>query len=99
MSLAFLAIFALGIMELGRNTKPGGSWMVMAILGGAVFSPIEGLISGATHSTATAVPVLLLRYAFIAHCPFFSSRVRIGHPLRYTYRLTASDVQAVAFVV
>jgi len=76
MSLMFPTIFALGIKELGPNTKLGGSLMVMAIIGGAVFPPIEGLIFGVTHSMATAMAVLLICYAFIAHYSFVGCKVR-----------------------
>jgi FHS family L-fucose permease-like MFS transporter len=77
MSLLFPTIFALGIKELGPNTKMGGSLMVMAIIGGAVFPPIEGLVFGATHSMATAMAVLLICYAFIAHYGFVGCKVRM----------------------
>lgn len=77
MSLMFPTIFALGIKELGPNTKLGGSLMVMAIIGGAVFPPIEGLIFGATHSMAIAMAILLIAYAFIAHYGFAGCRVRV----------------------
>jgi FHS family L-fucose permease-like MFS transporter len=77
MSLMFPTIFALGIKELGPNTKLGGSLMVMAIIGGAVFPPIEGLIFQATRSMATAMAVLLVCYAFITHYAFLGCKVRI----------------------
>ena len=70
MSLMFPTIFALGIKGLGPATKLGGSLMVMSIIGGAVFPPIEGLIFGATHSMATAISILILCYAFIAYYGF-----------------------------
>ncbi len=78
MSLMFPTIFALGIKNLGPNTKLGGSLMVMSIIGGAVFPPIEGLIFQATHSMATALAVLLICYAFIAHYGFAGCRVRVS---------------------
>src|SRR6266481_4886217 len=40
MSLMFPTIFALGLKELGPNTKLGGSLLVMAIVGGAVLTPL-----------------------------------------------------------
>jgi len=78
----FPTIIALGIKELGPNTKLGGSLMVMAIIGGAVFPPIEGLVFGATRSMATAMAVLLVCYAFITHYAFFGSKVRIAQVAR-----------------
>jgi FHS family L-fucose permease-like MFS transporter len=82
MSLMFPTIFALGIKELGPNTKLGGSMMVMAIIGGAVFPPIEGLVFGATRSMALAMLVLLVCYAFITHYAFIGSQVRIPSKLK-----------------
>jgi FHS family L-fucose permease-like MFS transporter len=76
MSLMFPTIFALGIKELGPNTKLGGSLMVMAIIGGAVFPPVEGLVFQATHSMATALSVLLICYAFITYYAFKGCKVR-----------------------
>ena len=76
MSLMFPTIFALGIKGLGPNTKLGGSLMVMSIIGGAVFPPIEGLVFGATRSMATAMAILLIAYAFIAHYGFIGCKVR-----------------------
>jgi len=82
MSLMFPTIFALGIKELGPNTKLGGSLMVMAIIGGAVFPPLEGLVFQATRSMATAIAMLLSCYAFITHYAFIGSRLRITYPAR-----------------
>ncbi len=75
MSLMFPTIFALGIKGLGPNTKLGGSLMVMAIIGGAAFPPLEGLIFQATHSMALALAILLVCYAFIAHYAFIGSKI------------------------
>jgi len=82
MSLMFPTIFALGIKELGPNTKLGSSMMVMAIIGGAVFPPIEGLLFQATRSMAMAMAVLLVCYAFITHYAFVGSKVRVPHAAR-----------------
>ncbi len=45
MSIMFPTIFALGIKDLGAATKKASSFMVMAIVGGAVFPPLMGLIA------------------------------------------------------
>ncbi len=44
MSIMFPTIFALGLANLGQETKIGGSLLVMAIVGGAVFPFIMGRI-------------------------------------------------------
>ncbi len=77
MSLMFPTIFALGIKELGPNTKMGGSMIVMAIIGGAFFTPIMGLIFDATKSMAMAMIVPLVCYAFITYYAFVGSKVRV----------------------
>jgi FHS family L-fucose permease-like MFS transporter len=77
MSLMFPTIFALGLKELGPNTKVGGSMIVMAIVGGAVFTPLMGLIFDASRSMATAMLVPLACYVFIAYYGFIGSRVRV----------------------
>lgn len=71
MSVMYPTIFALGIDRLGRNTKIGGSLIVMAIAGGAVLTPIMGLISEASHSIAVAYAVPLVGYCFVALYAFF----------------------------
>lgn len=74
MSLMFPTIFALGLKGLGPNTKIGGSFLVMAIVGGAVFPPIMGLISVRYHSLALAFSLPLLAYLFICMYSFFGSQ-------------------------
>jgi FHS family L-fucose permease-like MFS transporter len=76
MSLMFPTIFALGIKELGPNTKLGGSMIIMAIVGGAVFTPLMGLVFEATRSMAVAMLVPLGCYVFIAYYSFAGCRVR-----------------------
>jgi FHS family L-fucose permease-like MFS transporter len=77
MSLMFPTIFALGIKELGPNTKLGGSMIIMAIIGGAVAPPIMGLLFQLTHSMAVAMLVPLVCYIFITYYAFIGSKVRL----------------------
>src|SRR5882672_7929644 len=76
MSLMFPTIFALGLKGLGPNTKIGGSLLVMAIVGGAVLTPLMGLISVRTGSIALAYSIPLFAYIVIAFYSFFGSRPR-----------------------
>jgi len=46
-SACFATIFTLALRGLGRHTKLGGSFLVAAISGGAVFPPMMGAV--ATH--------------------------------------------------
>jgi FHS family L-fucose permease-like MFS transporter len=77
MSLMFPTIFALGIKELGPNTKLGGSMIIMAIIGGAVATPIMGLLFQLTHSMAVAMLVPLVCYTFITYYAFIGSKLRL----------------------
>jgi FHS family L-fucose permease-like MFS transporter len=76
MSLMFPTIFALGLKGLGPNTKLGGSLLVMAIVGGAVLTPLMGFISVKTRSLAQAYSVPLLAYLIIAIYSFWGSQQR-----------------------
>jgi FHS family L-fucose permease-like MFS transporter len=71
MSLMFPTIFALGIKGLGANTKIAGSIIVMAIIGGGVFTPLMGLI--AVKSMALAMLIPLGCYCFITLYAFWWS--------------------------
>jgi FHS family L-fucose permease-like MFS transporter len=48
----------------------------MAIIGGAVFTPLMGLISQRFQSLAVAYSVPLAAYVFIAYYSFFGSQAR-----------------------
>jgi FHS family L-fucose permease-like MFS transporter len=73
MSIMFPTIFALGVHGLGRNTKLGGSFIVMAILGGAVFPPLMGLITAATGSLAMGYLLPAAGFAAVAVYGFVGS--------------------------
>ena len=72
MSLSFPTIFALGLVGLGANTKVGGSLIVMAIVGGALFP----LLMGAVPTMANAMLIPLGCFVFIAYFSFWGSRVK-----------------------
>ncbi len=71
MSVMFPTIFALGIEGLDQNTKIGGSLIVMAIVGGAVLTPLMGYLAQTQHSIAMAYLVPLGAYCGIALYSFF----------------------------
>jgi len=77
MSLMFPTIYALGIKGLGPNTKMGGSFIIMAIIGGAIAPPAMGLIYGAWHSMAFAMIIPLICYAVVTHYAYYGSRMRV----------------------
>jgi FHS family L-fucose permease-like MFS transporter len=44
MSIMFPTIFALGLDGIGDDTKPGSSWLVMSIVGGAILPYIMATV-------------------------------------------------------
>ncbi|MGA7522106.1 MAG: L-fucose:H+ symporter permease [Acidobacteriaceae bacterium] len=72
MSLMYPTIFALGLRGLGADSKVGGSLIVMAIIGGAVLTPLMGIVADASNSLAFAYTIPLLGYVCIAGYSFFA---------------------------
>ena len=57
MSIQFPTIFTTSLRGLGSHTKSGSSFLVMAIVGGAVIPPLMGLVSDASSiNTAMLIP-------------------------------------------
>jgi len=73
MSLMFPTIFALGIRDLHEHTKEGASLLVMAIIGGAIFTPLMGLAYQATKSMAACMTIPLFCYAVVAAFAFWGA--------------------------
>jgi FHS family L-fucose permease-like MFS transporter len=61
---------------MGKNTKLGGSLLVMAIVGGAIFPPISGLIARQTGSLALGYIVPLIGFVGVAIFGFYQSTQR-----------------------
>jgi len=76
LSIMFPTIFALGLKGLGRNTKIGGSLLVMAIVGGAIFPPVLGLIARQTGSLALGYVVPLVGFVGVAVYGFYQRTQR-----------------------
>ncbi|HZY62302.1 MAG TPA: L-fucose:H+ symporter permease [Edaphobacter sp.] len=76
LSIMYPTIFALGLKGLGRNTKIGGSLLVMAIVGGALFPPIMGLIAKDTGRIALGYFVPMFGFAGVAVYGFYQSAKR-----------------------
>ena len=66
MSVMFPTIFALGLKDTGANTNVAGSLLVMAIVGGAVLTPLMGLLAEHFHRTAAAYQVPLFCFLVVA---------------------------------
>ena len=66
MSIMFPTIFAASIRGLGELTKLGASLIVMAIIGGAVFTALMGFVSDVTGHIRIAMLVPLACFAVVA---------------------------------
>lgn len=73
MSIMFPTIFALGLKGMGEKTKTAGSFLVMAILGGAILPKVMGLLP---LRLSYAVPVVC--YACIALYAWLFAEARPG---------------------
>lgn len=54
-SIMFPTIFAMGTKNLGTHKKLGGSYMIMAIVGGAIMPYFMGLIADYSHTAAAYI--------------------------------------------
>ena len=66
LGIMFPTIFALGLKGLGENTKLGGSFLVLAIVGGAFFPLLLGRIADSTGSMALGYLVPLVCYGGVS---------------------------------
>jgi len=67
MSIMFPTIFALGIKELGEETKLAAAFLVMSIIGGGLAPVVMGFISDRTGSMQTAYIVPLFCFLFVLY--------------------------------
>lgn len=79
MSLMYPTIFAISIKGLGTQTKIGGSVLVMAIIGGAVCTPLIGYLAETTGSIAFALIIALLAYMYVFFFAVSGSKIPAGH--------------------
>ncbi len=75
MSVMFPTIFALGIKDLGPLTKKASSFLVMAIVGGAIIPVVMGRIADVS-TMALGFIVPLVCFAFIVYYGFSGYKVR-----------------------
>ena len=75
MSIMFPTIFALGIKDLGRHTKMASSFMVMAVVGGAIVPLALGYIAR-TVNMQMAYIVPLVCFIIVGWFGFRGYRIR-----------------------
>ena len=76
MSIMFPTNFALGLKGMGEKTKTAGSFLVMAILGGAVLTKLMGMLP---QQTAYLVPVVC--YVGVALYAWLFAETKVGEAL------------------
>ncbi|UCS93919.1 L-fucose:H+ symporter permease [Echinicola marina] len=74
MSLMFPTIYGLAAEGLGQDTKLGGSGLIMAILGGAVFPVIQGMVSDYFQSIHISFLVPAACYLMVVGYGFYHYR-------------------------
>lgn len=82
MSVMFPTIFALGVTELGPRTKLGSSLIIMAIIGGALFPPLVGLIADRMHSLQSGMVMPLTSFIVVALFGRYMARWLAERPVR-----------------
>jgi len=76
MSLMFPTIYGLGMTKLGKDTKIGGSGLIMAILGGAVLTAVQGQISDMTGSIHLSFYMPLFCFAVVAFYAIIQNKIQ-----------------------
>lgn len=73
-SIMFPTIFSLGLKDLGHHTQQASSFIVMGVVGGAVFPPLMGLIANKDVATAYYLPIICYAVIFLYGFRLYRSR-------------------------
>jgi MFS transporter, FHS family, L-fucose permease len=87
LSLMFPTIFAMGLKDLGPNTNIAGSFLVMAIVGSAVMTPLMGGAAEWLHSTALAYQIPLYGCLGIAAYSRYMTGYRVKRTTVSTFEI------------
>lgn len=77
MSLMFPTIYGLAVRGLAKDTKIGGSGLIMAILGGAVLTSVQGQVSDLTGSIKLSFAVPLVCFIVVAFYGILAQRKKL----------------------
>lgn len=72
-SIMFPTIFSLGLKDLGHHTQQASSFIVMGVVGGAVFPPLMGLIANKDVATAYYLPIICYVVIFLYGLKLYKS--------------------------
>lgn len=78
MSLMFPTIYGLGLTGVGEDRKLGGSFIIMAILGGAILVPIQGWIIDQTGNANISYLVPLTCFAIVLAYSLFAHKKEVA---------------------
>lgn len=76
-SIMFPTIFAMGVKNLGSRTKMGSSYMIMAIVGGAIMPTIMGRV-GDLYGTALSFLLPLICFLIIVFYAAFYKKMNVA---------------------
>jgi len=99
LSVMFPTIFAMGLKDLGPNTNIAGSFIVMGIVGGAVLTPIMGLLAERLHSTAHALIIPLLGMLAVAAYAYYMGGYDARHKRHKRHKRHEQSSQALIEVL
>jgi MFS transporter, FHS family, L-fucose permease len=70
-SIMFPTIFSLGLKNLGSHTQQASSFIVMGVVGGAVFPPLMGMIADKNIAHAYYLPIICYFIIFLFAYRFY----------------------------
>jgi FHS family L-fucose permease-like MFS transporter len=88
-SIMWPSIFALAIAGLGKNTSQGSSLLVMAILGGALIPPIQGLIAD-LYGVHMSFVIPIFCYVYLAFYAYIIKGIYSNQGIEFDKVITAN---------
>jgi FHS family L-fucose permease-like MFS transporter len=73
-SIMFPTIFSLGLKNMGNKTEQASSFLVMAVVGGALFPPIMGRLADTDIAMAYYLPIICYAVIFLFGFRFYKPR-------------------------
>jgi FHS family L-fucose permease-like MFS transporter len=88
-SIMWPAIFALAIAGLGKHTSQGSSLLVMAILGGALVPPVQGLIADA-YGVHISFIIPVFCYVYLAFYAYIVKGIFQAQGIEFDKKVSAN---------
>ena len=82
-SIMFPTIFSLGLKDLGQKKQQASSFIVMGVVGGAVFPPLMGLIANQSVARAYYLPIICYIVIFTFAVSYSSIRTETKMALQH----------------